>query len=244
MEWLTARQACLKEFIQRKDQLSIGFCSCCSYTTCDFVLNALHGCQNHDRSALQASIRSESRQETPSEELEYLCRPRPQEDGAHWFPAVTFRKSSAEKPWNMVVAGNKVSLKFGSDVERKNSAAIATICVQAMGFANWPDGVKYTPFGPCMFSASAYGSHDIKRGALIDLSFSGEYQVMIRASDHYIRYSDDHILDFRRSLQNLLRSYQDHPCRPDHPCHLNDRLVHTRRSSRPYQTIVQTIPVT
>lgn len=165
------RKQCLADFMQRQGQLSIGFCACCSFTTTDFTFNALYWCQCHDIENPDQINRAVG---GTSEELAAFCKPRPREATQHWFPTILFGRSAKDKPWDMQIANNKLNLNFEHVLgERKNSASMATICVQAMGFSNWPQGVKLTPFGPCSFSASAYGSHDIKRGSLIDLAFSG-----------------------------------------------------------------------
>ena len=164
------RKQCLADFMQREGQLSIGFCACCSFTTTDFVFNALYWCQCHEIDDLDRNRAVGS----TAEELSVLCKPRPRQATQHWFPTVSFGRTARDKQWDMQVASNKLKMSFAHVLgERKNSASMATICVQAMGFSNWPDGVKVTPYGPCSFSASAYSSHDIKRGALMDLAFSG-----------------------------------------------------------------------
>ena len=174
VEWIEARGSCLKEFLTRHDQLSIGFCACCSFTTSDFVYNGLHSLQVEDMLEANRPVGSSA------QELSHYFKPRPQDDSMHWFPTVTFKRKAADKPWNMKLSNSMIQMTFSEAatkiVDRKNSAAMATICVQAMGYSNWPNGVKCTIFGPCDFGANAYGSHDIKRGALLDLAFSGEHQ--------------------------------------------------------------------
>jgi hypothetical protein len=91
-----------------------------------------------------------------------------------WFPDIMFQKKAADKPWNMKLSHSLLKMSYHNEpTARKNSAAVATVCVQAMGHSNWPNGVKSTILGPCSFPASAFQSHDIKRGAMVDLAFSG-----------------------------------------------------------------------
>jgi hypothetical protein len=118
-----------------------------------------------------------------AQELLHYFKPRPQDSTAHWFPTVQFQRKAAAKPWNMQISNSMVLMTFEhlaeKTVDRKNSANMATICVQAIGYSNWPNGVKSTIFGACNFPASAFSSHDIKRGAIVDLAFSGEHQYTI-----------------------------------------------------------------
>ena len=156
--WFMMRASCLESFLQQltRGAPEAGFCSCCSFTTTDTILNALFQMQNPTAESFS---------------LQDCFAPRPQT--GHWFPAVRFTGRS--RAWNLV-HGAGVQLAFDTKMTIPPSR-MATICVQMAAAVNWPDGFRTTTLGSCAFKPAQMTGHDIKRGAVIELAYGGAFAV-------------------------------------------------------------------
>lgn len=177
MQWFEQRAACLEGYCEaiRKRSPHVAFCVCCTYTTADTLYNALYWLQvaddEEDELPAQHDDRDSTFRKVEQALVPYLT---PRRRQGYWFPRVAFfgRKGHAH------------DLRYPDEVEidfqptsklspRVLPARFATLALQAAGAANYPDGVRTTTLGSTAFTPAMFGSHDIKRGAIMCLSTGG-----------------------------------------------------------------------
>jgi hypothetical protein len=169
-DWFMGRLQCLNAHISQADHdTSKGFCVCCSFTMCDAILNAQYNLASWTTDILYRVDQSDVRKR-----LNSAFNPRPQ-DG-YIFPSIKFSKRCKNKFFDTRQGSSSgVQLMFASELaQRDDSSQKATWCVQAMAASNWPNGERITTFGVCSFVPAQQQSHDIKRGALIELSLGSK----------------------------------------------------------------------
>ena len=64
-------------------------------------------------------------------------------------------------------------MDFFYDKPRVAASTLTSICVQVGAAANWPDGIRVTALGVSAFDPKDAHGHDVKRGAVIDMSIGG-----------------------------------------------------------------------
>ena len=176
LQWFEERAACMASFGEAVDKRSphAGFCVCCTYTTTDVIMNALYWLLQADQDEVPEP-RSDNRDETFSsleQAITPFFTPRPQ--AGFWFPRIGFlpRKGCSHDlcwPQDISMDFEPTSKKF----PRIAPSRLVTIALQAAAHSNWPNGTKTTSLGTVPFNPSQVSSHDVKRGALQDLSTSG-----------------------------------------------------------------------
>lgn len=169
LQWFQHRLASMKMFSKMIDagNLSAGFCVCCSYTQADMLFNGL------------SYSRSDGDDGDSSSNLCDVCdmvELFPPRQEPYFFPKVTFTSRGRRELSMVVDAGLQMEFMM-QETHRRGGAKMATICVQAAAYANWPDGWRHHTLGSSKFTPSQQNSHDIKRGALIEGPFAGKTMV-------------------------------------------------------------------
>jgi hypothetical protein len=69
--------------------------------------------------------------------------------------------------------GTQVLMDFHPDKKRESGSSITTSIVQIHAKANWPDGYRNHTLGRSSFNPGDQTSHDLKRGAVLDMTHGG-----------------------------------------------------------------------
>ena len=76
------------------------------------------------------------------------------------------------KKWDSQL-GHGIIMDFDHGKPRLVASTLSSICIQVGAAANWPDGRRITALGVSAFDPSHAHGHDVKRGAVIDMSIGG-----------------------------------------------------------------------
>ena len=80
--------------------------------------------------------------------------------------------AKTETTWNATV-GTQILMDFDPDKKRERGSSITTSIVQFHAKANWPDGYRNHTLGRSSFNPGDQTSHDLKRGAVLDMTHGG-----------------------------------------------------------------------